>query len=436
MKKVELLAPAKNIKAINAGIDYADSFYFGAKDFNMRMQADNFTDRELARAVKMCHDRGKKVYFTSNILVYENELNLLYQALANAYEIGFDAAIVNDIAAIEYAKDIGIPIHVSTQQNISNSTAAKFFEKLGAERLILARECSLEQIAEIKSKLTTAGIEVFIHGAMCTSISGRCYFSMDVCGDNEHSANRGRCVQPCRREWRVFDEKNNEYIYDGVRFMNSRDLCMIEYIPELIEANIDAFKIEGRMRSPHYVEIVTKIYHEAIESYYKNKFTKDQKKMVGKWIYELKKVYNRGFTNGFYLKRATQEDQQHVSPTNLSHWRLIELGQVLTYSKTENKAKVLLRNGRLKEGMRILLQGGTRSDTYFHQTIKLIEYKNHRVKSTRKASYNSPVVVWINAEEQMQSKKRDKLYIFTNKTYRHRKKRSDKKLRKKDYYKL
>ncbi|MHA1893255.1 MAG: peptidase U32 family protein, partial [Candidatus Helarchaeota archaeon] len=169
MKKVELLAPAKNMKAIKAGLKHADSFYFGAKSFNMRLQADNFTEKDLARAVKLCHDNNLKAYLTTNILIYENELESLYNVLNEAKNADFDAVIVHDIAAIEHARKIGIPFHVSTQANISNSASAKFFEKMDAERLILARECSLEQIKEIKKKLTKAEIEVFIHGAMCTS---------------------------------------------------------------------------------------------------------------------------------------------------------------------------------------------------------------------------------------------------------------------------
>lgn len=431
MKKVELLAPAKNLKAIKAGLPYADAFYFGAKKFNMRMQADNFSDRELDQAIKMCHDSGKKAYFVSNILVYENELTQLYNSLAYANQLGFDAAIVNDLSAIQYAKDIGIPFHVSTQQNVSNSVAAKFFENLGAERIILARECSLKRIKEIAEKLQSAEIEAFAHGAMCTSISGRCYFSMDACGSEEYSANRGRCVQPCRREWRVFDEKGQKYIYDGVRFMNSRDLCMVEYIPEMIGAGIASLKIEGRMREPHYVEVVTKIYRQAIDAHYHNTFST---KKVGKWIHELKKVYNRGFTNGFYLKRATQEDQQHTSPTNLSHWRMIEMGSILRYSKKRKKALVELTNGYLKNGLEVIVQGGNRSNTYFHQKINSIEVDGRNVPRTKKGSYKEPLEVWIDVDHRVNSNKDDRIYLFTDSTYKNRFDRSKKK--KRDYYKL
>ncbi|MHA1329219.1 MAG: peptidase U32 family protein, partial [Promethearchaeota archaeon] len=158
------------------------------------------------------------------------------------------AVIIHDIAALQIAKELGLEFHMSTQCNISNSLSARFYENLGAKRLILARELSLEKIKEIKRNLVKAEVEIFIHGAMCASVSGRCYFSQDICGTPEKSANRGKCIQPCRKRWWLREESGTEYIYDGVRFLNSRDLCTIAYIPQFIEAKIDAFKIEGRMR--------------------------------------------------------------------------------------------------------------------------------------------------------------------------------------------
>jgi putative protease len=430
LKKVELLAPAKNLKAIKAGVKYADSFYFGAKSLNMRMQADNFTEKDLPNAVKFCHDNNKKAYLTTNILIYETELDSLKQLLEFALGIEFDAVIVHDLSAIEFCKEIGMPFHISTQANISNSVSARFYENLGAERLILARECSLEQIREIRSKLNKAEIEIFIHGAMCTSVSGRCYFSMDVCGTEEYSANRGRCVQPCRRQWRVIDDKDNEYIYDGERFINSRDLCMIEYIPDLIES-ADALKIEGRMREPHYVDVVTKTYREAINGYYDGTFTK---KKVGKWIFELKKVYNRGFTNGFYFNRPTEKDHQHKSPTNLSHWRLIKVATIKSYSKKEKKAKVKVINGSLDKGMSIIVQGDAGSTTYFHQKLYKIEMNGKFVNSTGKVSGNQYKEARIKVKSPVASNGKDHIYVFTDKTYRHRK--SGKNLKKNEYYRL
>ncbi|MEJ2251458.1 MAG: U32 family peptidase [Candidatus Lokiarchaeota archaeon] len=361
MKKVELLAPAKNIKSIKAAVDYADSVYFGVERFNMRMKSDNIHINNLENVVTFCKEHNLKCYLTTNILIYDNEISEVRQVIQKAKDVGIDAVIIHDIAAIEMAKQIGIPFHISTQANISNSLSARFYEKQGAERLILARELSLEKIKEVKRNLMKSEIEVFIHGAMCASVSGRCYFSQDICGTEEKSANRGSCIQPCRRRWWVKDENNNEYIYDGVRFMNSRDLCTIAYIPDLIEANIDTFKIEGRMRHPHYVETVTKVYREAIEAYYDGTFTK---KKVGWWVTELKRVYNRGFTKGFYFKRATQEDHQHNYPYNLSHYRYIKIGKIIEYNPEKKIAQIELFNGYLRKGADVVIMGKKQIPTY------------------------------------------------------------------------
>jgi putative protease len=348
MKKVELLAPARNLKAIKAASSYADSVYFGIEKFNMRMRSENISLNELDRVVKFCHNSNLKAYFTTNILIYDNELTLLREIFENA-------VIVHDIAAVQVAKEFNLSFHISTQCNVANSLSARFYETLGADRIILARELSLEKIKEIKRNVSKTEIEVFIHGAMCTSVSGRCYFSQDICGTEEKSANRGNCIQPCRRRWWVREESGTEYLYDGVRFMNSRDLCTIAYIPDLIEANIDAFKIEGRMRHPHYVEIVSKVYREAIEAYYNGTFTKIKAKQ---WVTELKKVYNRGFTPGFYFKRVTEEDHQHKSPSNLSHFRYIKVGKVEQFNKQTGYASLSINNGFLTKNDDIIIMGG------------------------------------------------------------------------------
>ncbi len=435
---VELLAPAKNLKSIKAGLKFADSFYFGFEKFNMRMQADNFTRQDLPKAIKLIHDNNKKAFLTTNILFYEEELAELHELLELAHTTEFDAVILHDVAAIQYAKDIGIPFHISTQANISNSVSAKFFENLGAERIILARECSLNQMSKIAKRLTKAEIEVFVHGAMCTSISGRCYFSQDICGgDPKFSANRGRCTQPCRRDWTVIDNQNNEYIYDGVRFMNSRDLCLIEFLPELIEAGVKSLKIEGRMREPHYVHWVTKIYREALNAYDKGEFTTSKKKKVGMWINELKKVYNRGFTRGFLFNRMQSSDHQFKSPTNLSHWRLIKLGTISSYSKPIGT--VQLTNGFIKENSRLIVQGNSGSDTYFPQQVKQLKMGSQSVTISKKATESNPVIITMKFDHQVVPHK-DSIYLFTDTTYKHRKsskgKKGSKGKKRKDYYKL
>jgi len=414
MKKVELLAPAKNLKSIKAASQYADSVYFGIEKFNMRMRSENIALENLNKVVDFCRKVGLKTYLATNILVYDHELNYLREVIEKGKEAGIHAFIVHDIAAVEIAKEMGVQFHVSTQCNISNSLSARFYENLGAERLILARELSLEKIKEIKRNLTKSEVEIFIHGAMCTSISGRCYFSQDICGTEEKSANRGSCIQPCRRRWWVREEGGAEYIYDGVRFMNSRDLCTIAYIPKFIEAKVDAFKIEGRMRHPHYVEVVTKTYREAIEAYYEGTFTK---KKAGKWVTELKKVYNRGFTPGFYFKRITEEDHQHKSPANLSHFRYIRLGIVEEYDPKENFAFISLNNGYLTKNDDVIIMG-KRTDTYLHQKAKQIIYDGKLVDKTPRGTAKYKISIKLRVDGEVIGNGEDTIYIFTDKTYK------------------
>jgi len=416
MKKVELLAPAKNFKAIKAASKYADSVYFGIQKFNMRMRSENIALEDLNKIVNFCHNNDLKAYLATNILVYDNELDILRNIINKGYDAGIDAVIVHDFAAIQVAKEVGIPFHISTQCNVSNSLSARFYENLGAERIILARELSLEKIREIKRNLIKTEVEIFIHGAMCTSISGRCYFSQDICGTEEKSANRGNCIQPCRRRWWVREESGAEYIYDGVRFMNSRDLCTIAYIPDFIKANVDAFKIEGRMRHPHYVEIVSKIYREAINAYYDGTFTKKQ---VGKWVTELKKVYNRGFTPGFYFKRITEEDHQHKSPANLSHYRYIKIGHIDKYLKDKGSAIITLNNGYLTKSDDIVIMGKN-TDTYIHQNAKEIRFKGNVVKKTPRGTREKPISIELKIMDEALGEGQDKIYIFTDKTYKKR----------------
>ena len=413
MKRVELLAPAKNLKAIKAASKYSDSVYFGIKKFNMRMRSENIALENLNDIVDFCHKHNLKAYLATNILVYDNELKLMRKIIEESKRAGIDALIVHDLATIETAKEFSIPFHISTQCNVSNSLSARFYEKLGAERIILARELSLERIKEIKRNLTKTEIEVFIHGAMCTSISGRCYFSQDICGSEEKSANRGNCEQPCRRRWWVREESGNEYIYDGVRFMNSRDLCTIAHIPKLIEANVDAFKIEGRMKHPHYVEIVTKTYREAIEAYYNGTFSK---KKVGWWVTELKKVYNRGFTPGFYFKRMTEEDHQHKSPTNLSHFRYIKVGQIDEYHPKTKSASISLDNGYLTIDDDIIIMG-KETDTYIHQKASEIKYRNKFVRKTPRGTSDEIVKIELGIDDCAIGGGDEKIFVFTDKTY-------------------
>ena len=373
MKKVELLAPLKNYQSLNAILGNADAVYFGVEGLNMRMFSDNFKQDELDKICKICHDNGIKTYLTTNVIIYENEFDMLNEILDHAVNAEVDGIIVHDIGAIELIKEKGLNFHVSTQASISNSKSARFYQDLGAQRLILARELSLNQIKEIKSKLSIE-VETFVHGAQCTSISGRCYFSAELCGDQGYSANRGKCVQPCRRKWTVFDAENNELLYDGVFFINAKDLCMIEHIPKLIEATIDGFKIEGRMRDPIYIEEVTRCYREAIDSYYDGSYN-DMK--VKEWLNRLNKVYNRGFSTGFYFGLPKGSEIQRETDGNVSTFKKVEIGKVLNYFPEKKAAKILLTSGKLRLKDEIIIIG-TNTDTYLRQEITSLQIKQKK----------------------------------------------------------
>jgi putative protease len=366
ISKVELLAPCRNWKSLKAAEPHADAIYFGTHVLNMRTMADNFEIEELPEIAKYCHERNMKAYLAVNSIVYDNELDVLKGIIESAKAADMDAVIVHDLASVEAARETGMTFHVSTQANISNTKAARFYETLGAKRLILARELSLDRIKAIVGNMNTAGIEVFVHGAMCTAISGRCYLALECTGSDTSSGNRGTCAQPCRRRWRVIDEENNEMLYTGDMFLSSKDLCVIEHIPKLIEANIESFKIEGRMRDPFYVETVVRCYKEAITSHYEGTFTPEK---VKGWLTDMKKVFNRGFTTGFYFGRPTEVDIEHQVRGSVSLYHQIEIGTVTDYLSKTQVAKITLTNGRLCIGDEIFLIGQG-SKTYFHMKIE------------------------------------------------------------------
>lgn len=403
----ELVVPVQNWKSLKLVESIADAVYFGVTFFNMRQKAENFLLEDIKDIVDFCHTRGRpiKAYLTTNILIYDSELQELENILENAKSAGIDAVIVHDLAAIKFAKRYGLKFHISTQANISNTESAKFFEELGADRLILARELSLEQIKLIKHHLNNTKIECFVHGSMCTSISGRCYLSATICDSEEYSANRGNCIQPCRREWRVIDDESHEFLYDGQMFLNAKDLCMIEFIPNLIQAKIDAFKIEGRMKDPLYIKTVSECYREAIDSFFNNTFTKEK---VDNWLERLSKVYNRGFHTGFYFHRPTLEDIELENRGNVSPYKKHYIGKILSFDKKSKTANVLLESLDipLRTGDEIIITG---RNTYQIEKIRKMVYKGEKIKSIVRKRYSDPVKINLrvnNCEEN------DKIYIL------------------------
>lgn len=304
MRKPELLAPVGDMERLESAIQYgADAVYLAGKLFGMRAAPSNFTDQELEDAVKICHEKGVRVYVTCNTLPHNHELPMLPSFLKHCADCGVDALIVADLGVMELAKKYapGVELHVSTQAGIINYETALAFVRLGAKRVVLARELSFEEIREIRDHLPEEiEIEAFVHGAMCVSFSGRCLLSSYLTG---RDANRGDCAQPCRWEY-TLTEKNRsgqEYTIEeehGKTFLlNSRDMCMIQYIPQLLECGITSFKIEGRAKSAYYVAAITNAYRRAIDFAWEHPGEE-----LPAWIAEeTEKISHREYSTGFYL---------------------------------------------------------------------------------------------------------------------------------------
>lgn len=344
MTKPELLAPAGNLEKLKAAINFgADAVYLGGSKLNLRAFADNFTNEELKEGIEFAHSRGKKVYVTLNVFPHNEDLEGLEEYLIDLYEIGADAIIVSDPGIIMTAKEVvpNLELHLSTQSNNVNWRSCTFWHKMGVKRIVLARELSLEEIKEIREKTPeTLELEVFIHGSMCMSYSGRCLLSNYMTG---RDANRGECAQPCRYRYHLVEEKREgEYypIYEdekGTYIMNSKDLCMIEYIPELMSTGVVSFKIEGRMKSSYYVATVCKAYREALNEYMKNpaeyKFNK-------KWLEDLDKPSHRKYYTGFYFNDP--DKQIYESSAYIRKYDII--GVVKNYDVSTKTATIEQRN--------------------------------------------------------------------------------------------
>ncbi len=351
--KPELLAPAGNWSMLNAAIKAgADAIYFGVENLNMRAMAKNFELRDLKEITRICKKNNVKAHLTLNSIVFEDELNELDKILSASKETNIDMVIGWDLSVLQKCKEYDIPFCVSTQASVSNSEAAKFYKNLGARRIVLAKECTLDKIIEIKNKVNIE-IETFIHGAMCVAISGRCFMSHEVFNK---SANRGECLQPCRREYEIVDkdEKFSLILGDGY-VLSPKDLCTVDFIDKLIEANITAFKIEGRKRSSEYVYKVVSIYRKAIDLYFENKLTPEIKEEL---VNELSKVYNRGFSSGFYFGLPGSEGFTDAYGSKATT-RKSYIGKVLNYYKKNKIAYVKIESGDLAIGDSIYIIGNT-----------------------------------------------------------------------------
>ena len=299
--KPELLAPAGNFEKLQAALIYgADAVYFGGENFSLRAFGDNFTREEILQAVDFTHARGKKIYAAVNIFAHNADLDALKDYLNFLDAAKVDAVLVSDLGVLNLARATNLKIHVSTQANVTNFLAANFFHELGANRIVLARELSREEILTIK-KFCKAELEIFVHGAMCISYSGRCWLSKFLTG---RDANQGACTHSCRWKYNLVEEtRPNEFFpvgedARGSYVMNSKDLCLLPCLDKVLESGVASLKIEGRMKSVNYVAGVVKVYRAAIDSYFDSP---NDFKILDEWIVELEKVAHRPYTTGFFL---------------------------------------------------------------------------------------------------------------------------------------
>ncbi len=360
---MELLAPAGSFESLMAAIQAgADSVYFGVEQLNMRTRSSsNFTVEDMARVAEVCKAHGVKAYLTLNTIVYDHDISLMKKIVDAARENGIDAVIASDIAVMNYAKKIGIAVHISTQANVTNIDAVEFYANF-AEVMVLSRELTLMQVAALSKEIARRKItgpsgknvrlEVFGHGALCMAVSGKCYLSLH---SDFASANRGACVQNCRRTYLVTDkESGNELEIDNEYIMSAKDLCTIDFLDKITNAGVGVLKIEGRGRAADYVFTTTKCYREAIDSLKNGTFTPEK---IEDWKTRLSTVFNRGFWDGYYLGKKMGEWTNQYGSTATK--KKIYIGKGLKYFEEAKVGEFFLETQSLQVGDDILVTGPT-----------------------------------------------------------------------------
>ncbi|HEY5560507.1 MAG TPA: U32 family peptidase [Clostridiaceae bacterium] len=344
MKNIELLAPAGNLEKLKKAVDFgANAVYLGGQKLNLRAFSDNFTREDLIKGIDYAHKSNVKVYVTLNVFPHNDDLPGLEEYLIELNDLRVDALIVSDPGIFMTIKEVlpSMDIHLSTQANNTNWKSALFWHKQGVKRIILARELSLKEIETIRQNLPEdCELEAFIHGSMCMAYSGRCLLSNYMTG---RDSNRGECAQPCRYKYFLQEEKRPGQYFQieeddkGTYILNSKDLCMIEHIPELLESGITSFKLEGRMKSSYYVAMVVKTYREAIDKYMASKenFVYDEN-----WLYNLEKVSHRQYFTGFYF--GEKDSQIYSSSTYIREYDIV--GIVKEYDKEVGRYIIEQRN--------------------------------------------------------------------------------------------
>ena len=360
-KELEIMAPAGNFECLRAAIQGgADSVYFGVGDLNMRSHsANNFSQEDLRSVVETCREAGVKTYLTLNIIVYDGDLGRMRALVDEARACGVDAIIASDMAVIAYCRERGVEVHASTQLNISNVEALRFYSGF-ADVVVLARELSLGQVREIHDAVTREGIkgpggapvriEMFAHGALCMAVSGKCYLSLHSYGA---SANRGECYQVCRRGYEVTDlETGNALVVDNKYIMSPKDLCTIEFMDKMVDAGVRVFKIEGRARSSEYVRRTVSCYRRAADAICDGTFSAG---LAAGLKEELSEVFNRGFWDGYY-QGARLGEWSEVYGSQATR-RKVYCGKVTNWFDRIGVAEILVESGSLEPGDDVLITG-------------------------------------------------------------------------------
>ena len=349
MRKPEILAPAGNLEKLKIAIDFgADAVYLGGGKLNLRAFAGNFTKEEIAEAVKYCHDRGRKVYVTVNVFARNFDLNGAGEYIKELESLGVDALLISDPGLIAISKEVApnLEIHLSTQANTVNWRAAKFWHDLGVKRIVLAREMSFNEIKGFTENLPEeCDLEAFVHGSMCMAYSGRCLISNYMLG---RDSNKGICANVCRYKYYLVEEtRPNEFFpimedENGSYIMNSKDLCMIKHIPELVQSGIYSFKIEGRMKSEFYVASVVKAYREALDSYWEDPENFEFKQ---EWMDILLKVSHRPYHTGFFFGKSGEQNYE-----DSSYIRDYDIVGIVKEFDEETMTATIMQKNRVFEG--------------------------------------------------------------------------------------
>jgi putative protease len=382
-KKIEIMSPVGSYESLMAAINAgAGSVYFGVEKLNMRaVSSKNFTLEDLKTITEICNENNVKSYLTVNTVLYDEDIPVMEQIIDAAKENRISAIIASDISAIEYARKNGVEVHISTQLNVSNTASVRYFAQY-ADVIVLARELNLDQVRKICENIeieqikgpsgNLVRIEMFIHGALCMAISGKCYLSLHA---QNHSANRGDCLQICRRPYEVKDktsgltlEIDNEYI------MSPKDLATIEFIDKILDAGVKVLKIEGRGRSPEYVKVATEVYHDAVRAYLDGNFNYEQ---VQKWRERLERIYNRGFWDGYYLGQEIGEwTNRHGSSATT---KKVYVGKAMNYYGKINIADFLVEDQEITIGDEYYIIGPTTGVIEGKLTDFKVENSNEKI---------------------------------------------------------